>query len=114
MALLSWLSQSNPKLGDVSFPEPEPPTNVEHSMTDMDVDITKPKTETPTSELVRGIKIAVELPQISLERKKEFVSVEDLDDYDANEVSLFNFLNIPGSYRFDVEVWPGSAGIEAS
>lgn len=89
MALLSWLSRSIPELGDVTLPKEETPTNGEHSMMDMDVDIPQPEAEPPASELVRRIDIAVELLRISPERKQEFVLVEDLDDdYDANEASF--------------------------
>jgi hypothetical protein len=57
----------------------------------MYMEIDGPRAEPVVSLGVRKVDIVVELPQISSERKKEFVLVQDLDDDDddGNEVSFF-------------------------
>lgn len=106
MALLSWLSQTNPdlakELGNALSPESTNNGEMEHSMMDMDVDgpaVDVPEVEVATPEAglvtpvpgpLRKVDISVELPSLSLARRKEFVLVEDLDEYDdGDEVRSF-------------------------
>lgn len=59
----------------------------------MDIEIPKLVAESSASKPARTVGIAVELPAISLKRKREFVLVEDLDDaYDGNEVSILCYV----------------------
>lgn len=66
----------------------------------MSIDIDGPETEPDVSLPARKVEIVIELPEISLERRKEFVVVEELDDdHDGNEVSFYMCLNSVGSLR---------------
>jgi hypothetical protein len=113
MALLAWLSQSNPDLEDV-FSE-EPSTNGGHSMMDMDIDAPVTQVEVEPVEQVeqvepveqveflesiepapaRKIDVAVELRKIRSEEKKEYAVFEDLeDDPSGDEVSYVLLLRM--------------------
>jgi len=93
MALLSWLSQTNSDLANElgNGLSPKLSTDGGHIMMGMDVDVPEAEnlSHEPVGVPLRRVDIAVDLPKVDPEKKKEFLLVEDLDgDDDGNEVSL--------------------------